>query len=405
MLNITDNALEQKIPAFFRLGFRPLFLSAALFSIFAIVLWTLILSGTSTATPYGGSFWWHAHEMIFGFVVAVIVGFLLTAVQTWTGINGVKGWRLAFLYGVWLAARILLFLNPVDIPKMFIVVLDLAFLPLAAYFLAVPIFKVKQHRNALFAPVLLLLTVCNGLTHMAVYTEQPFIQSSQHGFYAAVMFITLIMAVMGGRVIPFFTANATKIPRKPANKHIEFLSLASTWLIAFIFIFNLQTLEPLKLVVGVIALFAGVINLIRWSTWRFTTTVTIPLLWSLQLAYLFIPISFLLLGCHYVFGAFNLSSVIHGLTLGAMANMILAMMARVSLGHSGRPLKVHMLVPAAFMSLIVAAIVRFVGVNFFDSYVLESWQISAGLWVFSFVIFAIIYWPILTKPRVDGRPG
>jgi uncharacterized protein involved in response to NO len=160
-----------------------------------------------------------------------------------------------------------------------------------------------------------------------------------------------------------------------------------------------------SIILSILFLIAALTNFIRFSRWRFFSTINIPLLWSLQLSYLFIPLTFLLLALHYAFGVFSLSSVLHGLTIGAMGNMVLAMMARVSLGHTGRPLKVNKLVVSAFVALLIAANVRVVaGMWINDSYLLLT-SMSAAFWVYGFTVFSVIYFPILTQPRVDGRPG
>lgn len=406
MLNITDTAKEQKIPAFFRLGFRPFFLSATIFSVFAIALWIATLSGWLNFAPYGGVFFWHAHEMLFGFVIAIIVGFLLTAVQTWTGVSGVRGWSLFGLFMVWLLARVGMLIAPQHtLAEMIVVLLDILFLPLSAYLLARPIIKVRQYRNLFFVPVLVLLALCNLLTHLTISVDIEVPITFQQIHYAVIMLITLIMVIMGGRVIPFFTANATKVAKRQPIKILEQLALGSMWLLALCFLFNIPSNNVSFPWLAGLSLIAAITNMARCLRWNFQYTLSIPLLWSLHLAYSLIPISLVLFAGHYGFGLFSLSSIIHCLTLGAMANLILAMICRVSLGHSGRPLQLHPVMPLAFAALLIATIVRFIGVNFYSHSSLISWQISALLWILSFTAFAIIYWPVLTRPRIDGRPG
>lgn len=400
MLNITDNEQEQKIPAFFRLGFRPLFMSAGIFAFVAIIFWVGALSGHFSFAPVNGALWWHAHEMIFGFTCAVIVGFLLTAVQTWTGQNGVKGWSLFGLWLLWFVARLLLLMNVDWLSKEVVIAIDLAFLPVSAFFLAQPILRVKQYRNLFFVPVLLLLTFCNLIMHI-----NPFDGGITHGGYSAILFITLIMTVMGGRVIPFFTANACKFQKPVPIAYLEVISLISVWFIAFGFLLNLHSLDAFDRTFAILCLVAGVSNFIKMVRWKFTKTLLTPLLWSLHIAYFFIPMSFILLAWHFATGQFSIAGVLHGLTVGAMGNMILSMMARVSLGHSGRPLTLHSLVPSAFLALIFSACVRIIGVALqTDSYLLTV-VTSAIFWCYGFIVFSLVYWPLLTKPRVDGRPG
>ena len=405
MLNITDVEKEQKIPAFFRLGFRPFFLSSAIFSVIAISIWAVFLLLQTDLAPYGGSYWWHGHEMIYGFATPVIVGFLLTAVQTWTGVPGTRGWQLFALYSIWLIARILILPQPQLIPLLVIAVIDCLFLPLAAVMMARPVLKVRQWRNLFFVPLLVVLALLNLLSHVAVLSPTTYPVAMQHANYGAIMVITLIMVVMGGRVIPFFTANATKIPRKPAVIGLELTALSSTWLVAVSFVFGLNFNPSLQLPLAVVAIFAGVANLIRWSRWRFTSTMSTPLLWSLHLAYLFIPVSFILLGANLAYDFLPFSSVLHGFTVGAMANLILAMMARVSLGHTGRQLDVRGTTVLAFLLIAIGATVRLVGTSFFVSFSASVWLFTALAWIAAFGLFSWNYWPVLVRPRIDGRPG
>ena len=405
MLNITDVAQEQKITPFFRLGFRPFFLSACLFSLIALPIWLAYLIFHIDVAPYGGSFWWHGHEMIFGFAVPVIVGFLLTAVQNWTGIQGVRGGKLVLLFGVWLLGRALLLFNPASLPPLLIALIDLIFLPVAAIMISWPIVRIKQWRNLFFLPLLLLLTLMNALSHLSVISGEAYPAAMSHGHYGAIMIITAVMVVMGGRVIPFFTANATKKPRKPAHLWLEVISLVSVWMVTFWFVFGMNFSITTQYPIGFLVLIAGLSNLMRWSRWRFFSTLSNPLLWSLHIAYLFIPVAFLFLAGHLLLGYFSLSTVLHLMTVGAMANLILAMIARVSLGHTGRKLELHAVMPFAFILMILAALLRFVGTSYVPQYSTIVWLITGVLWFVAFGIFSWVYWPILTKPRADGRPG
>jgi len=403
MLNITDNEQEQKIPAFFRLGFRTMFLSAGIFSVVAVLSWLLVLNGMIEFSPFNNVVWWHGHEMIFGFVSAIIAGFLLTAVQTWTGQPGLRGWPLFVLWGIWLLARIILAVNPANLDFSVIMLIDLSFLPAVIYFLAKPIIKVKQYRNMVFIPILLLLSLCNGVTYLE--NTDGLTDHFRHGSYSAIMLIALIMTIMGGRVIPFFSANGTKTSKKENIVLVEWSCIISIALVTLGFPFNLSSSKEYASVFSLLCFVAGISNFIRFARWRFFSTIKSPLLWSLQLSYLFIPVTFLVLAVHYAFDLFNLSSILHGLTVGVMGNMVLAMMARVSLGHTGRSLTVNKLIPSAFVAVILAAILRIVAaiwVN--DSYLLLV-SLSAGLWIYGFTVFSVTYFPILTQARVDGRPG
>ncbi len=190
MMQITDLKKEQNIPSLFRLGFRPFFLSGAIFSIVAITIWILILKGTLNFTPLGGGYWWHIHEMIFGFGCAIVAGFLLTAVQNWTSVRGAQGNVLIALLGLWLLGRISL-LFPGLFGETLSMIIDLSFLPMIAFVLAKPIIAIKQYRNLFFIPLLLLFTLANLEMHLAINNPQFF--SINLSGYAAVLLITFLI--------------------------------------------------------------------------------------------------------------------------------------------------------------------------------------------------------------------
>jgi uncharacterized protein involved in response to NO len=399
MINITDLAEEQKTPAILRLGFRPLFLSAAIFAALAIFAWVGIIQSSFSLNLFNGGLWWHSHEMLFGFASAVVVGFLLTAVQTWTGQKGVSGSTLFILWMSWLVPRILL-VEQMGLPDAVITGFDLLFLPLAAIMLALPIWRVKQYRNMFFLPVLFLLTLANAGMHF-----MPAHLSVSVAAYSAVILITLVMLVMGGRVIPFFTANGTKTPKKDAILWLERASLGSAWLILPALLFQMHLKSDLQWLLGALFLFSGICNLWRFSRWNFIKTLSVPLLWSLQLAYLFIPVSFVLIGLELLINNMLPSALLHGLTAGAMGSMILAMMARVSLGHTGRQLHVGMAIKLSFVLVLLGGLVRLLGSVIAGEYYMTTVQVAGAFWVAGFGLFVAVYFPILTKPRADGRPG
>ena len=400
MLKISDPQEPQNIPALFQLGFRPFFLFGTLFSIISVLLWVMVISGFVMFYPYGGSLWWHGHEMIFGFVAAIIVGFLLTAVQNWTGIPSVKGLPLVSLFSIWFAARVMLAIN---YDSLFTAIIDVIFLPLAALYLAIPIIKIKQYRNLIFIPALLLLTITNIMTHLNVH--YPDYNGFQSGVYGAVIIIMLLMTIIGGRVIPFFTANSTGMLKVEAIRWLEFVAIGTGFILALIFIFGVNKYTNLQPYVAALCYLVGITHTARWYRWRFWTTLKIPLLWSLHVSYLMIPISCFLFGLHFSHGSVSIQSVLHLLTIGAIGMMIIAMISRVSLGHTGRQLKPHWLMTYAFIAIICAAIVRFSGSVFLHDYLPEALLITGLLWALGYGLFFMIYFNILTSPRVDGRPG
>ncbi|MFC0118205.1 NnrS family protein [Pseudoalteromonas xiamenensis] len=400
MMQITDSQKEELIPPILRLAFRPFFLFGGAFSCIALVLWGLVLSGYVAFSPYGNVLFWHSHEMLFGFASAIVVGFLLTAVQNWTGIPSIRGKKLAVLVGLWLSARVLLAfsISPVWLST----AIDLAFLPLAGYWLAKPIIAVGQMRNLFFIPILVLMSASNLLMHLGVILAMP--ELYQHGFMSAIWLITLLMTVLGGRVIPFFTANGLGRPKVEAKPWLEYLVLGSTWLVFAIYLTGAVYYLPKSALGGLLAVCASA-HLVRALRWRIWSTLSVPLLWSLHAAYWFIPIGLFLMALAYTTNWLSVSTAFHSLTVGAMGNMILSMMCRVSLGHTGRQLIVKHAIIWAFFAVLIAALIRVFGVVLFSNMSFQLIIIAIGGWCFAYGLFAYVYYPVLTQPRADGRPG
>ncbi|MDN3640630.1 NnrS family protein [Simiduia curdlanivorans] len=400
--------LISKTPALLGLAFRPFFLFGGVFSAIAVALWIASLNGWLSFNPYGGSYFWHAHEMVFGFVCAIVTGFLLTAVQNWTGIPGIKGRALLLLLALWLGARLAL---AIKAPTIISATLDLLFLPAVIYCLAKPVITIKQYRNLLFVPILLLMFVGNLVSHIALW-RGDFVTALQ-GIYGAAWLVVMIMTILGGRIVPMFTANGsqtTKVNNIPA---LEIATLASTLFVVLCQASGVAKLIPASVNFFVCALVAG-IQFWRVLRWRFWVTTKVPLLWSLHISFLFMPLMLLLLSIHYftlawpslsVMPIVTYSTAMHLLFVGAMANMILAMMARVALGHSGRPLIPAPIMSLAFIAIALAALTRTVLMWLLPSASYWLLNTTAFLWILAYGIFAIIYWPVLTRPRLDGKPG
>jgi uncharacterized protein involved in response to NO len=399
-LNINNSRPNLIKPALLGLAFRPLFLFGTLFSVLAIAWWVHFWNEPSEWTPYGGTIWWHAHEMIFGFAVAIVTGFLLTAVRTWTGVAGLSGKLLAVFVVIWLLGRAVVAFN-FALPPYLTATIDVAYLLFSVIAMAYPVIKVKQWRNLMFVPILLILTALNTYSHWAVLTNQ--VTLAIHAFHASIMMIILIIAILGGRVIPAFTANGTGQPKKNAVMWVEAMALLSILglvIIAFIGFDNSNSL--LTLAVSTTAL---ITNLYRFSRWGIQHTRSIPLLWSLHLSFLFIPIGFALLGLNAAGHSVNISAALHSLTVGSIGGMILAMISRVTLGHTGRPLKAKPAISIAFVFILFSAIVRVIVPIALPQYYSNAILIAGILWVLAFTLFLIIYAPMLISHRADGKAG
>jgi uncharacterized protein involved in response to NO len=401
MLNIVDLEKERQIAPLWRQAFRPFFLFGSLFSVLALTAWAAVLAGKLHFNPYGGMTFWHGHEMLFGFVAAIIIGFLLTAVQSWTGLRAPHGKALIGLFMLWLLGRILMLYNPTNIDFL-VAIIDLSFLLVSGFFLAKLVLKVKQYRNLIFVPVLLLLASANGLTHLSVLTGE--LHYYTWGMYSTVMLIILLITVVAGRVFPMFTANGTKTKKVDNLPWLEKLVIGSSMILVFVHISNLINVLPQSFIASIFAL-TTISHIIRAVRWRPQIILKVPLLWSLHFSYWFIPISLGLFTLHYA--GFNVapSTALHGLTAGAISSLVLAMIARISLGHTGRQLQVNWLIKYAFSFVILAGVTRLLAGLIATTLPISFYIISAVFWTLGYSFYLAVYLPILTSPRPDSRPG
>ena len=399
MHQIIDRQQVSRLHPLLRLGFRPFFLAGALFSIACLIPWGLYLLNGTALSPYGGMLWWHMHEMVFGFSSAIIAGFLLTAVQTWTGIPGIKGLPLAALLLLWLAGRLLL-VTPGNVPPLMIALIDCAFPLVTALLMARYVIRVKMWRNLVFTPVLLLMSLASARMYYGQMSGDY--SHVTGGAYGGVFLITLLMVVLGGRVIPFFTAKGTGTLQAERRKWVEACAIIPLMIVALLVVSGLSELLPW--LVALCAAITLTANLIRFLSWRSLLTLGTPLLWSLHGAYAFILLGLLLTVMHYAGLPVPATAMIHALTLGGIGGLILAMMARVSLGHTGRPLVTGKPMALAFFLILMAAIVR-LSAGLLTTGTVLAWLSSIVLWVSAYGIFFIVYLPMLSKARVDGAPG
>lgn len=398
MHQILDSHKEEQIVPLFRLGFRPFFLLGALFSCLAMLGWLGQLNGWLRLPGIANPIWWHGHEMLFGFCAAIVVGFLLTAVQNWTAHPGVRSWPLALVVGLWAVPRCLL--PWLGEGSHILMALDLVWLPLCAWFLARPIMVARQWRNLFFVPLLLVLTLLNG----ASWLWRDDGAMLEHLLITTVLLFSTLIAVMGGRVIPFFTARGTGQEKAAPLPWLERGALISLWLIMLLWLL-LPTPWTTSLYMLPLYIVAALLHLWRQLRWRPLTTLTHPLLWSLHLAYLFIPLGLLALAAQAAGWPITLSLASHLFSAGSMGAMILGMIARVSLGHSGRALQAGRRITLAFALIILAAVMRTLIPQFWPAFTLDGWNLSGWSWIAAYGLFVWVYTPILTRPRADGRPG
>ena len=401
MMQITDLEKEQKITPLLRLGFRPFFLGGAVFSIVAIILWLLLYRGAITLMPLGGGYWWHIHEMTFGFGGAIIAGFLLTAVQNWTGTRGVQGTTLLLLFLLWLVARVGV-IFPEILGSTLTTAVDISFLPAVAFVLAKPLIAIKQYRNLFFVPLLLIFTIANAEMHLAIYFPEMF--SITFSSYAGVMLVTFLMSVMSGRVTPMFTANGTQTPKATPLAWLD-NSANGSLAIAMLYLLFQPVLDFSDTFFGILLIIAGLFQTMRWLRWRPWITLNVPLLWSLHISIKFIAYGLIILGISYLMKPIPSNHIWHLLTVGGMGGLILAMISRVSLGHTGRPLSPPKAMSAAYICIILAALFRALGPWILPEKTLLFIDVSGTFWLLGFGIFVVTYAPMLMSARKDGRPG
>jgi uncharacterized protein involved in response to NO len=380
----------------FNLGFRPFFLLSGIFAVALMALWIPAFTGGRALSTYYGQIGWHSHEMIFGYTVGVIAGFLLTSVRNWTGRSTATGGSLATLVTLWLLGRILPFFAA-TMPAWSISVADLAFLPALTASIGLPLVRHGEKRNLLFLPLMLGLFAANLLVHLEVLGLVPDV--ARHGIFLGLYLVVLLIVIMGGRVIPFFTERALPgvvIKRRPI---IEWL--APLTVIAFMLA---ELLFPNSEVAGALAGLAGIINGVRLISWYRHRYWKVPLLWVLHLGYGWIVIGFLLKAAAS-FGAIAPQFTVHAFTVGGIGVLTLGMMARVSLGHTARPLKVESSMVIAFILINLAAVLRGLLPSILPLWFSQLVILSGILWIAAFLMFVIVYAPILTRPRIDGQPG
>lgn len=379
--------------ALFALGFRPFFLGAGLFAVLLVALWLALYSGRLSLALPMPIVEWHAHEMIFGYTGAVIAGFLLTAVQNWTGQRTPYGKPLAALFLLWLAGRLAPFVP--GLPLGVYTLIDAALFPAVMIAIARPILRAKQIRNAAFPVMLGMLTLANLLVHAQWLGHA---QTAAVGFTLAVYMIVLMMVVMGGRVIPSFTDNKLRTQAR-RWKTVEWLAPISVLATLAALLTGLQPAVTI-----LVAATAAVVHAVRLAGWYTPKYWKEPLLWVLHLGYAWIVVGLALTAL----AAANMiphSLALHAYTAGAMGSLTLGMMARVSLGHTGRMLEPAAIIKLAFALVTLAACVRVLWPLLTPAGYASAILVSGLLWMAAFALFAFVYAPILVQSRVDGKPG
>ncbi len=396
-----SNSIQQPLGAqarcgglpFLRLGFRPFYVGAALFAIVVMGLWYAIFLGRLAPASGLAPVLWHAHEMLFGFAVAVIVGFLLTAGKAWTGLATPRGARLGALFALWAAARIAALAAPY--PVFF--VLDVVFLPVVATLFIALLVRAGNTRNLKIGAVLALLALSNLVFHLAA--SGAIAIDPVRPLYGALALIIVLEAIMAGRVIPSFTMNATPGLKLPAAPRRDAVAIVLTALGLACWTFH----GPLLAAAGLLAA-AAVLHAVRWVSWTPWVTLKRPILWILHLSYAWIPIGLALLAAAEM-GWLAPSAGVHALAVGATGGLIIGMLTRTARGHTGRPLKVSGIETVAYVMVLAAAAIRVAVPIAWPSLYGEALVGAGMLWIAAFAIYFVKYGPWLMTGRLDGKDG
>lgn len=378
-------------------GFRPFFLGAALFAALAMIVWVGALAGTWTIPSAFGPVEWHVHEFLWGYLSAVVAGFMLTAVPNWTGRLPIVGLPLALLWGTWAMGRLAVFLSAGQ-PPLLIAGLDLSFLVLLIFVLGREIIAGRNWRNLKVLVMVGLLLAGNAIYHAEMMSGGTAHDSL--GLRIGLASAVLLIAVIGGRIIPSFTRNWL-VRRGPGTLPMPFDGDDKVIIGVTAFALLLWIIMPLSIATALAMLAAGIANLWRLSRWAGWRGLSEPLVGILHLAYLFLPLGFMAMSASTLFpDVVPHSAGLHTWTVGAIVLMTLAVMTRASLGHSGLPLHAEWRISGIYVLAATAALAR-VGAGLFPQ---AGWllHLAALCWVLAFLTFALVYAPLFMKRQARG---
>jgi uncharacterized protein involved in response to NO len=385
---------------FLSYAFRPFFLLNGLFAMAVVAFWIMALHGVGPATLPADIVFWHGHEMLVGFAMAAIAGFILTAVATWTGRPPRQGMPLALLVFAWLAGRLAMFLSGV-LPAVAVAVTDMLFPVLLVIYVAWEVFAAGNRRNYPIVLITVLLAMINLLFHLALTGEiRLSVGADRIALYLMINLVLLLITVIGGRIIPSFSANwlrargSTVLPVTGGlTDKLAIMLTIATGLFASVL--------PVSRTTGALAIAAGLVHGYRLIRWRGYATWGEPLLFVLHAAYFWLPAGYLLLGFAIYSRFIPVTAALHVLTMGGIAFMIMAVSTRVALAHTGRKLHAARLTVFAYWILFLAVILRLLSVFSGPRYFVLI-DASAVAWILAFGIFVWVYWPVLTGPAVKA---
>jgi uncharacterized protein involved in response to NO len=381
---------------FFRGGFRPFFFGGAAWALIALTLWICSLIGGLSLPTALDPLIWHRHEMLFGFVGAIVGGFLLTAVPNWTGRLPIAGWPLGGLFGLWAAARLaLLFSATIGIVPA--ALLDVGFFLVLGLLAAREVLE-ANNRNIPIVGMILLFGTADAIDYLATGGILPW---PDLGWQLAIGIVVILISLIGGRIIPSFTRNwmakrgiKKGLPTQPGR--FDLIVIGATALAVRAWLGG-----PSETPIGLVLVAAALLQAVRRLRWRGYRTYPDPLVFVLHVGYAWIPIGLALLGCSLM-GLVPRSAAIHALTAGAMATMILAVMTRASLGHTARELKANAATTTIYVLVTVGAVLRVVAALALVDYNFGI-EIAGVAWAGAFALFLIAYAPVLWRPRIGEK--
>lgn len=379
-------------------GFRLFFLVAAAFAIAIVPLWLFVLSGALPMTAYVDGVSWHAHEMTHGFVMAVIAGFLLTAVGNWTQRETAVGKPLLALVALWFAGRVGLGLSS-WLPRGLVASADLAFLPALLFVLARPLVAARNRRNFVVLAIVLAFFVTNLGFHLAALGVLP-AGSARHANLVSIDLVVLLISIIAGRVFPMFTRNATRVT---SIRSIPWLDASAVG--ALVSMTLVDTVAPENPAGAMLSGVATVLASGRAAHWGMRHSFKQPLVWILHTGHAWLVLGLALRGIVQLGGLGPASLATHALTVGAIGSLTLGMMARVALGHTGRLLVAAPAITMAFIAINLAAVARVFMPLLMPHWYFAALVVTGVLWVAAFGTFLVVYAPILWSPRADEAPS
>ncbi len=373
---------------FFSYGFRPFFLAAGIAGSVLIPFWLLTFFGAIDPLSPLAHLEWHVHEMLFGFVGAALAGFLLTAIPSWTGRKPVQGRTLAWLAASWVAGRLAMSLGA-GLPPWVPAIVDMSF-PIALFGLVVlEIRGGANRRNYPVAAIVGAFALCNVAFHLG---------AGRIALDVALHIMLLLVVVIGGRVIPAFTGNwmrARGLAAQPkARSALEAMLFPASSAVGLA-----DAFAPGHWLSGSLALAFAAVNGFRMAGWKGLCTWRDPLLFVLHVAYAWLVLGYGILGLAAVFDQVPRSAGLHALAAGAIGTMVLAIMSRAALGHTGRALRASAPTVMAYVLVTIGAMARVMAGIFPGAY--PALALAGGMiWAAGLLLFALVYFPILTRPGI-----